>query len=200
MSLNPKDTFYDSILPLNAMILVVGWVITDSAVIGRRIMSLLLAKSMITTWFWPFTCSRTHTNRSDSKVSVWKPTLAALTPNACSYDKAISQKLGDPFFHPWQNLTCASCWNRMGSCSAIACFARYSFKWLVSAQRSSQRYKIVRWDEEKGQRLGWLGTLGCWNLTRKLNCRHHPWTESWARNTENHSTLSKITRDWPSQS
>lgn len=71
-------------LPLNAIILVVGCVITDSAVIGRRIMSLLLARSIITTWFWPFTCSRTHTNRSDSKVSVWNPTLAALTPNACS--------------------------------------------------------------------------------------------------------------------
>ena len=71
-------------LPFNAMTLVVGCIITESAVIGRRIISLLLAKSIITTWFVPFTCSRTQIKRSDSNVSVLKPILAALTPKDCS--------------------------------------------------------------------------------------------------------------------
>lgn len=67
------------------MTLEVGFMMTESAEMGRRTSSLLLAMSMMTTWLVSLTFSRTQMKRSDSIVRVLKLMLAALTPKDVSY-------------------------------------------------------------------------------------------------------------------
>lgn len=56
-------------LPFNAMTLLAGFMIAESAVIGRRIGLFASFISMITTWLLSPTFSRTQMNLSDSIVS-----------------------------------------------------------------------------------------------------------------------------------
>lgn len=53
-----------------AMTLLTGFMMAASALMGRRCTVLPAARSTITTLAWPFTCSHTHTNLSDSMVVV----------------------------------------------------------------------------------------------------------------------------------
>ena len=68
------------------MTLETGFMIADSAVIGRRCTSVGLVMSMMTTCTVPFNSSRMQMNFSDSIVSVaklmncgWMPTLVSWT-------------------------------------------------------------------------------------------------------------------------
>ncbi len=67
-------------LPLSAITLLAGFIMAESAVMGRRITLVGSVRSMMTTKFCSPVVSRTQMNRSDSKVSVLKPMLAALMP------------------------------------------------------------------------------------------------------------------------
>lgn len=62
------------------MTLLTGFMIAESAVIGRRITFVGSFKSTMTTAFWSPVVSRTQINLSDSRVRVLKPMLAGLMP------------------------------------------------------------------------------------------------------------------------
>ncbi len=72
-----KKVFY---LPFNAITLLVGFIIAESAVIGRLIGLFGSAISMIITKAVSLTFSRTHINLSDSIVSELKPIFVTLMP------------------------------------------------------------------------------------------------------------------------
>jgi hypothetical protein len=65
-----------------------GFMMAESAVMGRRTMLEMSLRSMMTTWFWSPTFSRTQMNLSDSIVRVANPMLPALIPRACSWERA----------------------------------------------------------------------------------------------------------------
>lgn len=75
----------DFFLPLKAMTFEAGFMIADSADIGRRIGLFGVAISMMTTCEVSPTFSRTQMNLSDCIDSVAKPILAALMPTFWSY-------------------------------------------------------------------------------------------------------------------
>lgn len=68
-------------LPFNAMIFATGFMIAESAVMGRRCKACGLFKSIITTWFCSPTFSRTQMYLSDSIVNELNPIFAALIPS-----------------------------------------------------------------------------------------------------------------------
>lgn len=67
-------------LPFRAMTLEAGFIIAESAVMGRRMTLLGSVKSMMTTKFCSPVVSRTQMKRSDSSVRVLKEIAAALMP------------------------------------------------------------------------------------------------------------------------
>ena len=70
---------------MSAMTLLAGFMIAESAEIGRRIGFAVSFMSMITTCAVSPTFSRTQINLSDSIVSVLNPMLVALMPRFCSW-------------------------------------------------------------------------------------------------------------------
>ena len=75
--------------PLSAMTLLAGFMMAESAEIGRRMGLAVSFRSMMTTWAVSPTFSLTQMNLSDSIVSVLKPMLVALMPRFCSCTTAI---------------------------------------------------------------------------------------------------------------
>ena len=82
-------------MALSAMTLETGFMIALSAVIGRRCGLVGSARSMMTSWTWPLTSSRTQMYFSDSIVSEaklmncgWMPMLATLT--SCEAEAAAA--------------------------------------------------------------------------------------------------------------
>jgi len=73
--------------PFRAIILAVGCMMAESAVMGLRVGLLGSDISMITTWFCSPTFSRTQMNLSDSMVRVLNPILAGLIPILVSYER-----------------------------------------------------------------------------------------------------------------
>ena len=73
-----------------AMTFDAGFMMAESAEMGRLIGFTGSDMSMMTTWLFSPTFSRTQINLSDSMVRVLKPTLAALIPTLVSwqFDKA----------------------------------------------------------------------------------------------------------------
>ena len=71
---------YINLSPLSAMTLLAGFMMAESAEMGRLIGLAESLRSMITTWAWSPTFSRTQMNLSDSMVRVLNPMLAALMP------------------------------------------------------------------------------------------------------------------------
>jgi hypothetical protein len=69
-----------------AIIFLLGCMIAESAVIGRRITLLASARSIITTWFCSPTFSRTQMKWSDSSVKVCKR-VRAMSPFAALEEK-----------------------------------------------------------------------------------------------------------------
>ena len=69
------------------MTLLVGFIMAESAEIGRRIGLVVSWRSMITTCAVSPTFSRTQINLSDSIVRVLKPMFAALIPILVSYEQ-----------------------------------------------------------------------------------------------------------------
>lgn len=65
--------------------LAVGFMMAESAVIGRRTSADGWLMSIMTTWFCSPTFSLTQMYLSDSIVSVLKPILAAPIPRVCNY-------------------------------------------------------------------------------------------------------------------
>ena len=74
----------------NAMTLEAGFMMAESAEMGRRIGLVWSAISMITTWFVSPTFSRTQMNLSDSIVRLLKPMLAAPIPTLVSWRRKNS--------------------------------------------------------------------------------------------------------------
>jgi hypothetical protein len=72
-------------LPFNAITLLNGFIIAESAVIGRLIGLFESAISMIITKAVSLTFSRTQINLSDSIVSELNPIFVTLIPTFCSY-------------------------------------------------------------------------------------------------------------------
>ena len=64
-----------------------GFMMAESAEIGRRIGLTGSAMSIMTTWLVSPTFSRTQMNLSDSMVRLLKPTLAELMPTLVSWQK-----------------------------------------------------------------------------------------------------------------
>lgn len=71
-------------LPFSAMTLLAGFMMAESALIGRRIKLLVSFMSMMTTWAASFTFSRIQMNLSDSMVSVLNDIEFALIPEFVS--------------------------------------------------------------------------------------------------------------------
>lgn len=67
------------------MTLLAGFMIAESALMGRRIGLAESFMSMITTWLAPFTFSRTQMNLSDSMVRVLNEMEFALIPAEVSW-------------------------------------------------------------------------------------------------------------------
>lgn len=74
-------------LPFNAMTLLAGFMMAESADIGLRIGLELSFISMMITWAVSPTFSRTQMNLSDSIVRVLNPMFAALIPTFWSYEQ-----------------------------------------------------------------------------------------------------------------
>lgn len=72
--------FNTMVLPFKAMTLDFGFIIAESAEIGRRIGLFALSMSIMTTCAVSPIFSRTQINLSDSMVRVEKPMFAALMP------------------------------------------------------------------------------------------------------------------------
>lgn len=70
--------------PFSAITLLAGFMIAESALMGRRMGLAESFMSMMTTWLAPFTFSRTQMNLSDSIVSVLNEIEFALIPAAVS--------------------------------------------------------------------------------------------------------------------
>ena len=75
---------FDLSVPFNAMTLVVGFIIAESAVIGLLIGLFGSAISMIITQAVSFTFSHTQIDLSDSMASELNPILATLIPTFCN--------------------------------------------------------------------------------------------------------------------
>ena len=71
-------------LPVRAMTLEAGFMMAESADIGRLMGLVASARSMMTTWLVSPTFSRTQMYLSDSMVRLLKPMLAALMPTLVS--------------------------------------------------------------------------------------------------------------------
>ena len=71
--------------PFKAITLLAGFMMAESAEMGRRMGFTGSDMSMMTTWLFSPTFSRTQMNLSDSMVRVLKPTLAALIPTLVSW-------------------------------------------------------------------------------------------------------------------
>jgi len=69
------------------MTLLAGFMIAESAEIGRRVGLVASFMSMMTTWAVSLTFSRTHINLSDSIVSVLNENELALIPTFVSCTK-----------------------------------------------------------------------------------------------------------------
>ena len=72
--------------PFKAITLLAGFMIAESALMGRLMGLAVSFRSMITTWLALFTFSRTQMNLSDSIVSVLNEIEFALIPAAVSYE------------------------------------------------------------------------------------------------------------------
>ncbi len=73
--------------PLSAITLLAGFMMAESAEMGRLMGLLASLRSMMTTCDVSPTFSRTHMNLSDSMVRVLNPMLAALMPTFWSYNQ-----------------------------------------------------------------------------------------------------------------
>jgi len=72
------------------MTLLVGFMMAESAEMGRRIGLAVSLRSMMTTCAVSPTFSRTQMNLSDSIVSVLNPMLVALIPRFCNYNNTTT--------------------------------------------------------------------------------------------------------------
>lgn len=81
------------------MTLLAGFMMAESAVIGRLIGLAESLMSMMTTWDVSPTFSLTHINLSDSMVSELKPMLAALMPTLVSWK--FKNPMRETDVHDW---------------------------------------------------------------------------------------------------